>query len=83
MQESPKIHIVKGEEYIEYSKETYSEQECLKRSEEFYQKMDKRRSVRTFSDRHIPKAIIENDIHGVFDINYLLNETIYSIRCFG
>ncbi|MEM7552138.1 MAG: nitroreductase family protein [Bacteroidota bacterium] len=62
MSENPKIHIIKGEEYIKYTKETYSTDECLKRSKDFYERMDKRRSVRTFNDQPIPKEVIENII---------------------
>lgn len=46
--------------YIEYTRESYSEAEMLKRSQEFYQWMDKRRTVRDFSDKPIPKEVIEN-----------------------
>lgn len=46
--------------YIEYTREFYSETEMLKRSKEFYQWMDKRRTVRDFSDKPIPKEVIEN-----------------------
>lgn len=46
--------------YIEYTKETYSEAEMLKRSREFYEWMDTRRTVRDFSDQQIPKEVIEN-----------------------
>ena len=46
--------------YIEYTRESYSEAEMLKRSKEFYQWMDKRRTVRDFSDKPIPKEVIEN-----------------------
>ena len=33
-----------------------------KRSEEFYLEMEKRRTVRQFSDRPVPRMIIENCI---------------------
>ena len=46
--------------YVEYTKETYSDVEMLIRSKEFYQWMDKRRTVRDFSDKPIPKEVIEN-----------------------
>ena len=46
--------------YIEYTRECYSEVEMLKRTKEFYQWMDKRRTVRDFSDKPIPKEVIEN-----------------------
>lgn len=46
--------------YIDYSKETYSEEEMLNRSKTFYEWMDKRRTVREFSEKSIPKRVIEN-----------------------
>lgn len=46
--------------YIEYTRESYTETEMLKRSKEFYQWMDKRRTVRDFSDKPIPKEVLEN-----------------------
>ena len=35
-------------------------EESLKQSKDFYNKMDERRSIRDFSDREVPKEIIEN-----------------------
>lgn len=46
--------------YISYSKETYSEEETLKRSKAFYDWMDQRRTVREFSEKPIAKEVIEN-----------------------
>ena len=46
--------------YIEYTRESYSEGEMLKRSKEFYEWLDKRRTVRDFSNQPIPKEVIEN-----------------------
>lgn len=40
----------------------YSEQEMNQRSAEFYALMNQRRSVRQFSDKPIPRAVIENII---------------------
>lgn len=57
-----KIKIINGYEFEHYTKETYEEQEVIKRSKDFYQWMDKRRTVRDFSDRPIPKEVIENII---------------------
>ncbi len=48
-----------GFEFQRYEKETYNEDETIKRSIEFHQWIDKRRSVRDFSDRPIPKKVIE------------------------
>lgn len=46
--------------FIPYLGATYSEEEMIRRSRDFYQYMDKRRSLRTFSDRKIPLDVIEN-----------------------
>jgi len=55
-----KTKIINGYEFEEYTKETYSEDEVVKRSTDFYNWMDKRRTVRDFSDKPIPKEVIEN-----------------------
>jgi nitroreductase len=39
-----------------------SEDEMFERSHQFYEMMDKRRSLRFFSDKKVPKAVIENII---------------------
>lgn len=39
-----------------------SEEEMQRRSEEYFQQMDRRRSVRAFSDKPVPREIIENII---------------------
>lgn len=48
--------------FIPYKRETYSDEAMLKRSEEFYQWADKRRSVRDFSSKPVPKKVMENII---------------------
>ncbi len=55
-----KTKLINGHEYVEYDRETLSEDELMSRSESFYQWMDKRRSVRQFSDRPIPVQVIQN-----------------------
>lgn len=57
-----KTKLINGYEFEEYSKETYSEDEVVRRSREFFEWMDKRRTVRDFSDKPIPKSVIENII---------------------
>lgn len=57
-----KIKIINGYEFIAYHHESYSEEETIRRSKFFYQWMDKRRTVRDFSDKPIPKEVIENII---------------------
>lgn len=57
-----KIKTIDGYEFIEYHHESYSEKETVKRSQSFYQWMDERRTVRDFSDKPIPKEVIDNII---------------------
>jgi nitroreductase len=40
--------------------ETYSEPEMVERSKSFYDQIKRRRTVRDFSDRPVPKEVIEN-----------------------
>lgn len=46
--------------FINYSRETYSSEEMLKRSRSFFEWADRRRSVRDFSDKPVPKEVMEN-----------------------
>ncbi|MFZ5552955.1 MAG: nitroreductase family protein [Bacteroidota bacterium] len=48
--------------FIPYYHPSFPEAEMLERSREFYQWMNKRRTVRDFSDKPVPKEIIENII---------------------
>ena len=52
--------MIDGYEYEAYSKETYSENDCITRSKHFFEWIDKRRTVRDFSDKPIPKEVIHN-----------------------
>lgn len=54
--------LIDGYEYELYSKKTYDEKEVLERSKSFYKWLDERRTVREFSDKPIPKEVIENII---------------------
>lgn len=49
-------------EHIPYKPTQYDESEMRNRAEAFYQLMDKRRSVRQFSNRNVPKEIIDQVI---------------------
>ena len=49
-------------DHIPYISDIYSEEEMLERSTSFLELMGKRRSVRFFSDRHIPRNVIDNII---------------------
>lgn len=46
--------------HIPYEFEALSQEESLKRSEGFLAQMNKRRSIRFFSDRDVPLGVIEN-----------------------
>ncbi len=48
--------------FIPYKKETYPAEEMLRRSTAFYEFMNGRRTVREFSDKSVPKEVIENII---------------------
>ncbi|MCB0755508.1 MAG: nitroreductase family protein [Flavobacteriales bacterium] len=50
------------EGFIPYEPLRFSEEEMKQRSEDFFHFMDKRRSLRVFSDQPVPKAVIENII---------------------
>ncbi|MCH8317782.1 MAG: nitroreductase family protein [Bacteroidetes bacterium] len=47
---------------IDYHREIYPEHIMLERSQEFYQWTDLRRTVRDFSDKPVPKKVMENII---------------------
>lgn len=49
-----------SDNFIPYEGQTYSPEETATRSQAYYEYMDKRRTVREFSDRPISKEIIEN-----------------------
>lgn len=48
--------------FIPYKGIRYTEAETLQRSTDFYHYMDKRRSLRDFSDKAVPREVIENII---------------------
>jgi iodotyrosine deiodinase len=46
--------------FLPFERETYSNEEMLKRSSDFYKWADTRRSVRDFSSKEVPKEVMEN-----------------------
>ena len=46
--------------FIDFHRETYSAEEMVERSRSFYAWADSRRSVRDFSDKLVPKEVMEN-----------------------
>jgi iodotyrosine deiodinase len=57
-----KTKLIDGYPFIQYSKESFSPDEMMTKSYDFYKWMDERRTVRDFSDRPVPKEVIENII---------------------
>ncbi|SVD01810.1 uncharacterized protein METZ01_LOCUS354664 [marine metagenome] len=52
----------KKNQFISYSRSNNSTDELIKNSNSFFEQMQERRSVRTFSKKKIPKKVIENII---------------------
>jgi iodotyrosine deiodinase len=52
--------LINGYPHIRYIRETYSPEEALERSKNFYTWLDTRRTVREISNRPVPVGIIEN-----------------------
>ena len=48
--------------FIQFKRETFSDEEMIQRSRDFFSWSDKRRSVRDFSDQPVPKEVMENII---------------------
>lgn len=51
---------IEGYPYISYKKPLLSDDEMIEKSSKFFDWIDTRRSVRAFSDKKIPRAVIEN-----------------------
>lgn len=56
---------------IPYEPVIYEEEDMVKRSQEFYHLMNKRRTVRFFSDKPVPREVIDNIIHAAGKLNIL------------
>lgn len=54
-----KTKLLDGYPFVSYSKETFSASQMVQKSNEFYEWMDKRRTVRDFSAEPVPKEVIE------------------------
>lgn len=57
-----KRKLIAGYPFVFYTKKTYGEGEIIQRTVNFYTEMDKRRTVRDFSEKPVPKEVIENII---------------------
>lgn len=56
------VKIVNGYPFIRYVRDTYPAEQMLTRSKEYLEWIDKRRTVRDFSDQSIPKEVMDNII---------------------
>lgn len=56
------VKLINGHPFVSYSKETFSESKTIERSFAYYSWMNKRRTVRDFSNKPVPKEVIENII---------------------
>lgn len=59
---SPALHA-EDTEHIPYVHISRTEEEMIQRSQEFYQLMNSRRSVRMFSNQPVPIEVIKNIVH--------------------
>lgn len=57
-----KTKLIDGYPFISYSKESFLYEEMLQKANDFYEKIDTRRTVRDFSDRAVRKEVIEKII---------------------
>jgi nitroreductase len=57
-----KTKLIEGYPFVSYSKKTFESVEMIQRTVKFFNKMDKRRTVRDFSHKPVPKEAIENII---------------------
>ena len=55
----PTTRLIDGYPFVSYSHETFPEEEMLQRSKDFYQWMNRRRTVRDFSSKPVTKEVIE------------------------
>jgi nitroreductase len=55
--------LVNGYEHISFDPpQTYSKEELIARSKDYHNWLDQRRSIRMFSDKEVPRKVIENII---------------------
>jgi len=53
--------IINGYEHISFVQPFhYTQEEMVNRSKEYHEWLEKRRSIRMFSDKAVPKSVIEN-----------------------
>ena len=54
--------MTKENKFIPYKRSNFSSKELIEKSKKYFQEITKRRSVRDFSNRDVPKEVIENII---------------------
>ena len=54
--------MTKENKFIPYKIANFSSEELIEKSKKYFQEINKRRSVRDFSNRDVPKEVIENII---------------------
>lgn len=54
--------LIDGHKHIRHQQDIFSEDEMISRSKKYYEWLNKRRSVRHFSDKSVPFEVIENII---------------------
>ncbi len=54
--------LINGYKHVLYESESISKEDSIKKSQEFYNWMDTRRSVREYSNKPVPKQVIDNII---------------------
>jgi len=59
---SDQVKMIDGYPFVAHQHEKYTQDEMLFRSKVFYEWMNRRRTVRDFSDKEIPREVIENII---------------------
>ena len=57
---SPDHIIINGHKHVAYQSDIVTENEVIKKSKLFHQWLDKRRSIRDFSNKDVPKEVIQN-----------------------
>lgn len=57
---SDKVKMIDGYPFVAYTHDTYLEEEMLLRSKSYFNWINKRRTVRDFADKPVPKEVIEN-----------------------
>jgi nitroreductase len=57
---SPDHIDVNGYKHVSYHIDTFSKEELVSKSESYFNKLDERRSVRDYSDKWVPKEVIDN-----------------------